>query len=184
VGIKRDVVTALAAFAVMEPVAYATHRWVMHGVGWGWHASHHAARPGTFERNDLYPVTFASATIVATAVASQRRWRPVLAVAAGVTAYGAAYSVVHEIYAHRRAPSLRRPSAPLELLGTRHMRHHRRGGEPFGMLAPLVVDVVTAGAGPSPGRQRAATQASPAPVDPFVEVGALGADGGVVPVSR
>jgi beta-carotene 3-hydroxylase len=180
---KRDVVTALAAFAVMEPVAYATHRWVMHGVGWGWHASHHAARPGTFERNDLYPVTFASATIVATAVASSRRWRPVLAVAAGVTAYGAAYSVVHEIYAHRRAPSLRRRSAPLELLGSRHMRHHRRGGEPFGMLAPLVVDVVTAGQAAGTAGQAATGQASPAPVDPLVEVGTFGPDRGVVAVT-
>lgn len=146
-GLKRDVVTAVAAFAVMEPVAYATHRWVMHGAGWGWHASHHASKSGTFERNDLYPVTFASATIVATAVASRLRWRPVLAVAAGVTAYGAAYSVVHEIYAHRRAPSLRRPAAPLEQLGSRHMRHHRRGGEPYGMLAPLVVDVMQSSSG-------------------------------------
>lgn len=182
-GIKRDIATALVAFAAMEPVAYATHRWVMHGVGWGWHASHHAARPTTFERNDLYPVTFASVTIVATAVASRRRWRPVLAVAAGVTAYGAAYSVVHEIYAHRRAPALRRPAAPLEMLGSRHMRHHRRGGEPYGMLAPLVVDVVQTGKAGQVGQAGQAGR-SPAPVDPISQVGSLGADGGVVTMTR
>ncbi len=38
----------------MEGFAYAAHRWVMHGPGWFLHASHHRARTGTFELNDLY----------------------------------------------------------------------------------------------------------------------------------
>lgn len=160
----------------MEPVAYATHRWVMHGVGWGWHASHHRARTTTFERNDLYPATFAGLATLTMAAAATRRWSTVMAAGVGVTAYGAAYGVVHEIYAHRRMPRLRMRSAPLEALGRRHLRHHQRGGEPFGMLAPLVVDAVAPAA--ALGRTR-----SPAPGDPLVEMGAFGADGGVVTVA-
>lgn len=133
---------AAAAFVAMEPVAYASHRWVMHGPGWGWHASHHGPRTTTFERNDLYPATFAGAAMAAMALAATRRWSTVMAVGVGVTAYGAAYSVVHEVYAHRRLPWLRRRAPGLEALGARHMRHHRRGGEPFGMLAPFVADAV------------------------------------------
>ena len=39
----------------MEGVAYATHRWVMHGrLGWWLHASHHRRGTGRFELNDLY----------------------------------------------------------------------------------------------------------------------------------
>ena len=32
---------------LMECVAWATHKYVMHGWGWGWHRSHHEPRRGT-----------------------------------------------------------------------------------------------------------------------------------------
>ena len=164
----------------MEPVAYAGHRWGMHGPGWAAHESHHRARTTVLEANDLYPLGFAAVTVVAMSLAVSRRratpWRSVLAASVGVTAYGAAYSVVHEIYAHRRVPQLRRRARLLETLGDRHMRHHRRGGEPFGMLAPIVVDRV------SP-RAQAPTLSSPPAGDPLVEVGTFRPDGGVVPVT-
>jgi beta-carotene 3-hydroxylase len=35
---------------VMEGVAWAAHRYVMHGWGWGWHRSHHEPHDGPFER--------------------------------------------------------------------------------------------------------------------------------------
>lgn len=124
----------------MEPVAYAAHRWVMHGPGWSLHASHHRRRTGVVEANDWYPVGFAAATVLVSSAAAARRWTTVMGAAVGVTAYGAAYGLVHEVYAHRRFPALRRASRPLEWLGERHLRHHRRGLEPFGMLAPAVVD--------------------------------------------
>lgn len=156
---RRDTVIAAAAFAVMEPVAYASHRWVMHGPGWGLHESHHQSRPRGPEANDWYPVGFAAATMVAMGAATTRGWRGVLAAGVGVSLYGAAYALVHEVYAHRRVPALRRRAPALEALGRRHLHHHRRGGEPFGMLAPLVVD--------------RRPPASPAAGDPVVEVGAL-----------
>ena len=37
----RAVVLAVVAFAAMEPVTAATHRFVMHGVGMALHRSHH-----------------------------------------------------------------------------------------------------------------------------------------------
>ena len=49
----------LATVIAMEGVAYAAHRWVMHGPGWILHESHHRARTGRFELNDLYAVIFA-----------------------------------------------------------------------------------------------------------------------------
>ncbi len=54
----------LATVAMMEGVAYAAHRWVMHGPGWFLHASHHRARTGNWELNDLYAVIFAMPSIV------------------------------------------------------------------------------------------------------------------------
>ena len=52
-----------ATLAAMELFAYAMHRWVMHGVGWFLHESHHRARTGPFELNDLYAAIFAVPSI-------------------------------------------------------------------------------------------------------------------------
>nr|WP_283251193.1 sterol desaturase family protein [Rhabdothermincola salaria] len=137
----RRGVQAAAAFAVMEPVAYAAHRWVMHGPGEAWHESHHRPRPGLVEKNDLYPVVFAAGTVTAMAVGA--RWpraRALLAVGAGVTAYGAAYAFVHDGIVHRRMPggaAVARRSALARRLARAHRRHHVAAGEPFGMLVPL-----------------------------------------------
>ena len=48
----------------MEAFAYAMHRWVMHGLGWFLHASHHRPRTGYWEWNDLYFVIFALPSIL------------------------------------------------------------------------------------------------------------------------
>jgi beta-carotene 3-hydroxylase len=131
------VAIVVASFAAMEGVSYATHRWVMHSFGMGWHRSHHAASRGRVERNDLFPVCFATVGILlfvaGATVASPFTW-----VGAGVTAYGAAYLAVHEIVIHRRLP-VRIPNGRyLAWLRSGHAAHHFSGGEPFGMLLPFV----------------------------------------------
>ena len=52
------VVIAILVFATMELVAWAAHKYIMHGFGWGWHKSHHEPHEGLFEKNDLYAVVF------------------------------------------------------------------------------------------------------------------------------
>ncbi len=137
------------SFAAMELVSYGAHRWVMHGVGMVWHRSHHTPGSGRFERNDLFPLCFSVVGVGLFAVASLG-WVPALWwVGAGVTAYGAAYLFVHEVYIHRRTP-LRVPRLRyLEWLRDSHRDHHLSGHEPYGMLLPLVRDTGRAG-----GRQR------------------------------
>ena len=132
---------AAAAFLVMEPVAYAAHRWIMHGPGLGWHESHHVPRTTLLEKNDLYPVTFAAGTVTAMALGARYpKLRSLLAVGAGVTAYGATYAFVHDGVVHRRVPGgavVARRSALARRLSRAHRRHHVASGEPFGMLVPL-----------------------------------------------
>jgi beta-carotene 3-hydroxylase len=149
--VLRNALLAGAAFVAMEPVAYAAHRWVMHGPGWGLHRSHHrvvaaaAAAAGSrrhrVEANDAFPVAFAGATILAMAAGSRYgRLASLVPVAAGVTAYGAAYSAVHDVYIHQRLGRLPFRRAEVGLgatLAQAHAQHHRRGGEPYGMLLPL-----------------------------------------------
>ncbi len=130
---------AMIAFVVMEPVTALTHRLVMHGFGWGWHRSHHRDRgESAIERNDLYPLMFGSLTVVAMAIGFQGHGRDVLVPATvGITAYGACYGFVHEVYIHQRARFAWRVPV-LEHLLEAHRIHHRWSQAPYGMLVPVV----------------------------------------------
>jgi beta-carotene 3-hydroxylase len=138
--------TTLAAAVFMEPVTALTHRVVMHRrPGWSWHRSHHAGRGGGLEANDRFPLVFAAATVGAMAVGSTRA----RSVGAGVTLYGVAYALVHDVCIHGRLTGGRPVgrSRWLRYLADAHAVHHRTGAAPYGFLAPIV-----------PMRERAATQ--------------------------
>jgi beta-carotene 3-hydroxylase len=135
----RDLLLAVAALVLMEPLTAALHRLVFHGFGLGWHRSHHEPPRAAFEANDLFPVVFAIATVVLLCIGVWIGDGSVLIpIGIGVTAYGAAYLLVHDIVIHRRLPW---PAIP-DRLGTRlraaHNVHHLYGGPPYGFLAPIV----------------------------------------------
>lgn len=134
----RQALLVVAAFVAMEGVSYAAHRWVMHGPGMGWHRSHHVAPIGRFERNDLFPLCFSVVGVALFAIPALGWAADLFWVGVGVTAYGAAYLFVHEVYIHRRAPLPTPRLAYLEWLRDSHRTHHVTSGEPFGMLLPLV----------------------------------------------
>lgn len=150
----------LLTFVVMEPLTYAAHRWVMHGPrGISLHESHHSTGRGMWERNDWYPVVFATAgllTFVAGATVGALEW--LVPVSLGSALYGMAYGFVHDVYIHRRLHWFTAELAWCERLKAAHRIHHLWGGEPFGMLAPVV---------PAMLRRRAAT----VDYDPFPAAG-------------
>ena len=129
----------LLTVAAMEGVAYVAHRWVMHGVGWFLHRSHHRPRTGTWELNDLYAVIFALPSIVLIAGGVQG-WGPAcIWVGAGIAAYGAIYFGFHDIIVHRRLPTRYLPkSAYMKRIVQAHRLHHvvetKEGTVSFGFL--------------------------------------------------
>jgi beta-carotene 3-hydroxylase len=130
---------AIGAFVAMEGVSYATHRWVMHGPGMGWHRSHHLPPAGRVERNDLFPLCFSAVGVALFALASfGPQIRPLFWVGVGVTAYGALYLFVHEVCIHRRLPVPVPSGRRATFLRDAHRVHHATGGEPYGMLLPVV----------------------------------------------
>ena len=136
----RPLGLVLVAFVLMEPVTALVHRFVMHGVGERLHRSHHRPTTGRFEANDAFPVMFAALALAALWLGFHD---PALAdlvpLAIGVTAYGAAYALVHDAYIHRRIGWFgRRRSGTLERLADAHRIHHLYGGAPYGMLLPVV----------------------------------------------
>ena len=133
----NPVLLVVGAFVAMEGVSYAGHRWVMHGFAMGWHRSHHLAAQSRFERNDLFPVCFSAVGILLFTLGSLG-WEAFWWVGVGVTAYGAAYLFVHEVYIHHRLPVPVPRLRYLEWLRDAHRAHHRTSAEPYGMLLPLV----------------------------------------------
>jgi beta-carotene 3-hydroxylase len=130
----------LSMILFMECFAWATHKYVMHGWGWGWHRSHHEPHDHAFEKNDLYAVTFASA-VIALFIAGTY-WEPIWWVALGITSYGAIYAFVHDMLVHQRFGMRWVPRRGyLKRLHQAHRLHHaiktKEDGLSFGfLLAP------------------------------------------------
>jgi beta-carotene 3-hydroxylase len=131
----RFAIIALVAFVAMEFVSYLAHRYVYHGFMWFLHKSHHTPREGLFEWNDLFPVFFASVTIVLMFVGlSSPTGIDLVALSVGITLYGAVYVFIHDLYVHGRMKSLRLKNSYLLRVKKAHMVHHATGGEPYGLL--------------------------------------------------
>lgn len=135
----------VTTIGLMELVAYATHRWVMHGPGWFLHASHHRTRSGLFEANDLYALFFAIPSVVLLLGGVQLGWGSwAVWVGAGIAAYGAIYFGFHDIIVHRRIGTRYVPrSRYMKRIVQAHRLHHvvesKFGTVSFGFLwAPPV----------------------------------------------
>jgi len=132
---KLAIVAAMVLF--MEGFAWWTHKYVMHGWGWGWHRSHHEPRHGAFEKNDLYAATFA--VLVVTLFGVGLWWEPLWWAALGITVYGGIYALVHDLMVHQRGGMrwVPRRGYAKRLLQA-HRLHHavktRENGVSFGFL--------------------------------------------------
>jgi beta-carotene 3-hydroxylase len=130
----------LATVAAMEGVAYAAHRWVMHGPGWFLHASHHRSRTAMFEANDWYAAIFAIPSIllflwgIGLGHGAGYAW-----VGGGIAAYGAIYFGFHDVIVHKRIAHRYMPrSTYMKRIVQAHRIHHavetRGGAVSFGFL--------------------------------------------------
>lgn len=138
--------TFLATLSAMELFAYAMHRWVMHGAGWFLHESHHRARTGPFEWNDLYAVIFAVPSIVMIWLGVRGGWGDTATViGAGIAGYGAIYFGFHDWIVHRRLPHRIVPRSDyFKRIVQAHRLHHvvesKHGSVSFGFLWAPPID--------------------------------------------
>lgn len=129
----------IAAFFVMEFMAWATHRFVMHGLMWYFHADHHVERPGFFERNDVFFLIYAIPSWLCIMLGMMAdNYIPVW-IGYGIATYGFAYFMIHDVYIHRRFKWLRDIDHPYFMaIRKAHKVHHKHlgkeQGECFGML--------------------------------------------------
>ena len=111
----------------MEFVAWFAHKYVMHGFLWYLHKDHHQHEPGFWEKNDAFFLIFAipSATcyIVGSAVAGMF---PLFFVGVGISLYGIAYFLVHDIFIHQRFKIFTRTKNKyLKAIRKAHKVHHK-----------------------------------------------------------
>lgn len=131
----RFISIVLISFVAMEFVSYLLHRYVYHKLLWIFHKSHHRPPTGTFEGNDVFPLFIAGSTILLMWYAVQSPDRSdLLAMSIGMTLFGAVYFIIHDLYVHRRMPSLTFKIPYLMKVKKAHMVHHAFGGEPYGLL--------------------------------------------------
>lgn len=131
----------VTTFLCMEGVAWATHKYVMHGFLWVLHRDHHKKdHDHALERNDAFFLIFAVPSIVLFVVGTLKGLHtPWLWIGLGILLYGIAYFLVHEVFIHQRIKWLRTThSAYFGGLRRAHKVHHKRigkeDGECFGML--------------------------------------------------
>jgi beta-carotene 3-hydroxylase len=126
-------------FLAMEGVAWLSHRYVMHGWGWGWHRSHHEPHVRGFERNDLFALVGVTIAVALFLLAGRLQSSALQALAVGVTVYGLVYGLVHDGLVHQRWPFRYMPrNRYVRRLVQAHRLHHavrtREGGVSFGFL--------------------------------------------------
>lgn len=132
-------VLLLTAFILMEPVTYLAHRFIFHGFGYGLHESHHYPPGRMFEENDVYPLCSAILTMSVIAIGVfVPGCAALIPIGFGMTVYGVIYFFIHDLVIHRRMPWLKVERARFRWHTLAHRVHHLYGGEPYGLLFPVI----------------------------------------------
>lgn len=133
----------LATVLAMEWVAWASHKYVMHGFGWGWHRDHHEPHDKVFEKNDRYALVGAAISISMFALGSplvmgQGGWWPGTWIGLSVLIYGIIYTLVHDGLVHQRYFRWVPRKGYAKRLVQAHNLHHatvsKEGGVSFGFV--------------------------------------------------
>jgi len=136
-------IIVLASVAAMEAVAWSSHKYVMHGFGWGWHRDHHEPHDGLLEKNDLYALVGAAMSISMFALGSPlvlgaRAWEPGTWIGLGILIYGLIYTLIHDGLVHQRWFRYVPRRGYAKRLVQAHRLHHatltRHGGVSFGFV--------------------------------------------------
>ena len=137
------ILIVLSTVLAMEWVAWASHKYVMHGFGWGWHRDHHEPHDNLLEKNDLYALVGAAISIGFFAVGSPLvmgadAWWPGTWIGLGVLFYGVIYTLVHDGLVHQRYFRWVPKRGYARRLVQAHKLHHatvsREGGVSFGFV--------------------------------------------------
>ncbi len=127
---------------IMEFMAWATHKFLMHGQMWFFHQDHHQVKEGFFEKNDVFFLIYAIPSwllIMLGMMANTELSYLFVWAGYGIALYGFTYFMIHDVYIHRRFKWLRDIDHPYFIaIRKAHKVHHKHlgkeHGECYGML--------------------------------------------------
>lgn len=135
-----NIIIFLVAAVGMEGVAWAFHKYVMHGFLWVLHEDHHRIHGRRFQKNDWFALFFAGLSFGLIYGGLSRGSDLAASAGFGVTLYGLGYFGFHDLMFHGRIPALRfRPkSRYFTGIINAHRIHHgtvtKEGAVSFGFL--------------------------------------------------
>ena len=126
-------------FVGLEIFSYIIHRWFFHGILWRIHESHHVARKGAFELNDVFSIIFGGTSVLLIIFAEHPLLESIaFPIGLGIAIYGIFYFIVHDLFTHRRFLPFGSENKMLLTVRTAHQKHHqtaeKSGIEPFGLF--------------------------------------------------
>jgi beta-carotene 3-hydroxylase len=133
----------LATIVAMEGVAWASHKYVMHGPAWAWHRDHHVPHGKAWEKNDRFALVGAALSVAMFALGSNGvmgadAWWPGTWIGFGVLGYGIVYTLVHDGLVHQRwfrwVPKRGYPRRLVQAHKLHHATVGREGGVSFGFV--------------------------------------------------
>lgn len=133
----------VATMLAMEGVAWASHKYIMHGFGWAWHRDHHEPHDNLLEKNDLFGLVGAAMSITMFALGSplvlgESAWPPATWIGLGILGYGIIYTLVHDGLVHQRYFRWVPRSGYARRIVQAHKLHHatvgKEGGVSFGFV--------------------------------------------------
>lgn len=128
----------VVGFVSTEIFSWWLHKYIMHGVLWNIHKTHHNKTHGLFELNDLFTVLFGGTAIVLIVLGSEamdyRFW-----LGMGISLYGCLYFVLHDVLIHKRLKWFGRPKLKyISAITKAHRAHHKTNtkedAESFGLF--------------------------------------------------
>ena len=137
------IATVIATFLAMEFVAWSSHKYIMHGFGWGWHRDHHEPHENRLEKNDLYGLVGAAMSISMFAIGSplvmgKSAWDPGTWIGLGILFYGIVYTLIHDGLVHQRyfrwVPKRRYAKRLVQAHKLQHATIGKEGGVSFGFV--------------------------------------------------
>jgi beta-carotene 3-hydroxylase len=138
-SVSQNILIVIITFFAMESVAWLAHKYLMHGLLWFLHTDHHKRDDKQFfEKNDYFFLIFATPGITCLYLGLENFTTPFW-IGLGITIYGFAYFLVHDIFIHQRFNLFKNTdSVYLRAIRKAHKVHHKRltkeHGECFGML--------------------------------------------------
>jgi len=135
-----NILLAVGVFFFMEGAAWFTHKYIMHGILWSWHRSHHKVHSHPLEMNDLFALVFSIPSIFTIYIGAnnpEMAW--LMYIGFGILGYGIFYFLFHDVIVHRRIKiPFKTKSRYMKRIMHAHYVHHKKhtkeGCEAFGFL--------------------------------------------------